>query len=73
MLVLETNEKDPTKLERVVRDLRVEVGREFGLTLADLVPVRRGQIPKTTSGKVQRGAVRDLYLAGELLRLVASG
>jgi len=73
VLVLETNEKDPTKLERVVRDLRVEVGREFGLTLADLVPVRRGQIPKTTSGKVQRGAVRDLYLAGALLRLVASG
>jgi acyl-CoA synthetase (AMP-forming)/AMP-acid ligase II len=70
VLVLETNEKDPANLEPMLRDLRVEVGREFGLTLADLVPVRRGQLPKTTSGKVQRGVVRDLYLAGELVRLV---
>ena len=66
VLVLETNEKDPAAVETMLRDLRVEVGREFGLTLADVVPVKRGQIPKTTSGKVQRGAVRDLYLAGEL-------
>lgn len=72
VLVLETNEKDPEKLAPMLRDLRVEVGREFGLTLADLVPVRRGQIPKTTSGKVQRGVVRDLYLAGELARLADS-
>ena len=69
ILVLETSVKDPERLEPMLRDLRVEVGREFGLALADLVPVRRGQIPKTTSGKVQRGRARDLYLAGELQRL----
>ena len=69
VLVLETGEKDPDKLEPLLRDLRVEVGREFGLALADIVPVRRGQIPKTTSGKVQRGIVRELYVAGELTRL----
>ncbi|MFQ5350560.1 MAG: AMP-binding protein, partial [Thermoanaerobaculia bacterium] len=70
VLVLESSDKDPAALAPMLRDLKVEIGREFGLVLADLVPVRRGQIPKTTSGKVQRGAVRDLYLAGELARLV---
>ena len=69
VLVLETTEKDPANLAPLLRDLRVEIGREFGLPLADLVPVKRGQIPKTTSGKVQRGRVRDLYLAGDLDRL----
>jgi acyl-CoA synthetase (AMP-forming)/AMP-acid ligase II len=70
VLVLEVGEKDPTRLQRLLRDLRVAVGRAFGLPLADLVAVRRGQLPKTTSGKVQRGAVRDLYRAGELPRLL---
>ena len=73
VLVLETISKDPAGLAPMLQDLRVEIGREFGLTLADLVPVRRGQIPKTTSGKVQRGVVRDLYLAGELVRLTGQG
>ena len=71
VLVLETSEKDPARVEPMLRDLRVEIGREFGLALADLVAVKRGQIPKTTSGKVQRGVVRDLYLAGRLARLAA--
>jgi acyl-CoA synthetase (AMP-forming)/AMP-acid ligase II len=70
VLVLETNEKDPERLDQTLHRLRIEVGREFGLTLADVVPVKRGQLPKTTSGKVQRGVVRDLYLASELVRLV---
>ena len=69
VLVLETSQKDPERLRPMLRELRVEVGREFGLTLADVVPVKRGQIPQTTSGKVQRGVLRDLYLAGRLVRL----
>ncbi len=69
VLVVETSAKDPATLEPLLHDLRVQIGREFGLTLADLVAVKRGQIPKTTSGKVQRGRARDLYLAGELVRL----
>ena len=69
VLVLETSRKDPERLRPMLRALRVEVGREFGFTLADVVPVRRGQIPKTTSGKVQRGVVRDLYLSGGLTLL----
>ncbi|MCH7666668.1 MAG: AMP-binding protein [Acidobacteria bacterium] len=69
ILVLEVSHKDPAKLEALSRDLRVAVGHEFGLTLADVVLVKRGLLPKTTSGKVQRGVIRDRYLTGDLARL----
>ncbi|MCP4204764.1 MAG: fatty acyl-AMP ligase [bacterium] len=69
ILVLEVSQKDQAKLDELSRELRVEVGHEFGLTLADVVLVKRGQLPKTTSGKVQRGLIRDRYLSGELTRL----
>lgn len=71
ILVVEVSEKDSDKLSELARDLRVEVGHEFGLTLADLVLVKRGQLPKTTSGKVQRGLIRERYLTGEFQRLTA--
>jgi fatty-acyl-CoA synthase len=38
--------------------------------LHDLVFVRRGSLPKTSSGKTIRGQVRELYLKGELQVLV---
>ena len=66
VIVLEVSEKDPDRVAEMLHDLRVRIGRELGLTLTDLVAVRRGQIPKTTSGKVQRAVVRERYLAGEL-------
>ena len=69
ILVLEVSHRDPAKLEALSRDLRVAVGHEFGLTLADVVLVKRGKLPKTTSGKVQRGLIRERYLTGELTRL----
>jgi acyl-CoA synthetase (AMP-forming)/AMP-acid ligase II len=41
----------------------------MGLPLADLVFVRRGRIPRTTSGKMQRNELRQRYLDGDLERL----
>lgn len=69
VLVVEVNRQDRDRLKELCRQIRIEVGHEFGFTLADVVPVKRGQLPKTTSGKVQRGLIRDHYLAGELRRL----
>lgn len=43
--------------------------QQDGLALHDLVLVRPGVIPRTTSGKVQRRACRDAYLSGGLTRL----
>jgi fatty-acyl-CoA synthase len=40
--------------------------RHSGLRLLDVVLLSPGAIPKTTSGKIRRGAVRGLYLQGEL-------
>ncbi|HEY4918847.1 MAG TPA: fatty acyl-AMP ligase [Xanthobacteraceae bacterium] len=45
------------------------VGRETGVRLFDLVPVRPGAIPLTTSGKVRRTRCGELYRDGMLARL----
>ena len=42
------------------------ISRGFGLKLYDLVVLRPGGLPRTTSGKVQRARCRALYLSGEL-------
>ena len=51
------------------REIRRRVGAAMALPLADVVFVRRGQIVKTTSGKVRRKELRRRYLANELQRL----
>lgn len=69
VLVVETTERDPEKLARLGHDVRSAIGRNLSLPVADLIFVRRGRIPKTTSGKVQRRELRQLYLDGQLERL----
>jgi acyl-CoA synthetase (AMP-forming)/AMP-acid ligase II len=49
------------------------VGSESGVRLFDLVPVRPGAIPLTTSGKVRRGKCRELYRGGELAEVRVRG
>jgi len=69
ILVMEVAERDGEALKRLEREVRLRIGREMALPLADVVFVRRGQVPKTTSGKVQRGELRQRYLEGKLERL----
>lgn len=69
VVVVEVNDRQPELLAQLGQEIRHRVGRVLSLPLADVVFVRRGKIPKTTSGKVQRRALRDLYLDGELERL----
>lgn len=66
VLVVETAERDTEKMRALAREVKTRIGQTMGLPLADLVLVRRGQIPKTTSGKVQRGQLRDRYLKGQI-------
>src|SRR5690606_4169806 len=68
VLVVETSAGTPAELGSQAQAIRQRVGRELGLPLADIAFVRRGRIPKTTSGKVQRRELRARYLAGELER-----
>lgn len=44
----------------------VALSRNFGLRLHDFVLVRPGALPRTTSGKLQRGRCRELYLSDAL-------
>ncbi|MYU22517.1 fatty acyl-AMP ligase [Streptomyces sp. SID8352] len=53
----------PARLRRLVRDA---VWDNHRLETDDVLLVRRGSLPKTTSGKVQRRAARGLYEAGTL-------
>ncbi len=69
VLVLETSQKDPEILAQMARDVRLKIADALSLPLADIAFVRRGQIPKTTSGKVRRRQLRQLYLDGDLSRL----
>lgn len=69
VLAVEAAERDPEKRARMAHEIRSLIGRQLGLPLADLVFVRRGRLPKTTSGKVQRRQLRAMYLEGTLDRL----
>lgn len=72
VIVAELQDPDPTRIGAIARDIRVRVGRELGLPLADVMLVRRGTLPKTTSGKVQRRQLKALYLQGRLEALTAA-
>ena len=60
---------DPTQLRIAAEDA---VALAFGVRLHDLVLVRPGSLPKTTSGKVRRHEARRLYAAGLLERVIPS-
>jgi acyl-CoA synthetase (AMP-forming)/AMP-acid ligase II len=66
VLVVEVLERDPSALPSLGQEIRRRVGHSLGLPLADLVFVRRGRLPRTTSGKIQRRELKELYLDGTL-------
>lgn len=41
--------------------IRRKVGQEHEISLGEVIFVPRGSIQRTTSGKIQRGATRDLF------------
>lgn len=53
-------------LGEIARSVRFVVSREFGVRPAGVVLVRPGGVRRTTSGKIQRAAMRDLFLAKSL-------
>ena len=69
ILVVECSEREPDARAAMERQIRLEISQALSLPIADLVFVRRGKIPKTTSGKVQRRQLKQHYLEGQLERL----
>jgi acyl-CoA synthetase (AMP-forming)/AMP-acid ligase II len=66
IVIVETLSRGTDDLGAMEREIRTRIGRDLGLQLADLMFVRRGHIPRTTSGKVQRAELRRRYLAGQI-------
>jgi acyl-CoA synthetase (AMP-forming)/AMP-acid ligase II len=59
----------PDEIGKAVADAFACVTHEHGLRLIDLVVVRAGSLPRTSSGKIRRSRAREIYLANGFLRL----
>jgi hypothetical protein len=55
-----------TERAALAEAVRRRVQERLYLTTADVVLLEPGQLPKTTSGKLQRRRTREQYLNGEL-------
>ena len=58
-----TSRADP---QPAIEAIRAAVSNRHGLSVAEVVFLPAGAIPRTTSGKLARRACRDAYLSGEL-------
>lgn len=55
-----------SEVERLQADLRRAIAEAHEVDLLDVLVLRGGVLPRTTSGKLQRMETRRMYLAGEL-------
>jgi hypothetical protein len=65
-------EATTTALPELERAIRRRVSDELALAVGDVVIVRPGFLPKTSSGKIKRGPTRQLYLDGTLIFVAAA-
>jgi fatty-acyl-CoA synthase len=68
VIVLETRETDGDKLNAIRAAVSKAVRSELGVPPADVVCLQPGNLPKTSSGKLQRRKTRSQYISGELGR-----
>jgi fatty-acyl-CoA synthase len=66
VVVFETQVTGDTALHDLKSEVRKAVQQGIGLTADDVVAVKVGVLPKTSSGKLQRAKTRELYETGEL-------
>ncbi len=61
VLVVEVRKRNGQSYGDVVHRIRERVAEEFELALDAIVLIRRGTLPRTSSGKVRRGTTRQRY------------
>lgn len=66
-LVLVVESRSASDKRTIEKTLRMKIRQRLGLAVADVVIVSHGTISRTTSGKIQRHALKLRYLAGELV------
>jgi acyl-CoA synthetase (AMP-forming)/AMP-acid ligase II len=57
------------KLAQLKREVTSAISNTHGLSVADIVPVPRGSLPITTSGKIRRASCAELYRNNSFSRL----
>lgn len=72
-IVVEADLGDTDDAAEIVALIRRRVRDEFGLPGAGVVLIRKGSLPRTTSGKVQRSLTRSLLTANRMPVLHADG
>jgi acyl-CoA synthetase (AMP-forming)/AMP-acid ligase II len=55
--------------EDFAAETRRIIARDVGIQIDRVIALPRGAIPRTTSGKIQRGVARDLFRGGDLGRV----
>jgi acyl-CoA synthetase (AMP-forming)/AMP-acid ligase II/NAD(P)-dependent dehydrogenase (short-subunit alcohol dehydrogenase family) len=55
---------------QVIKTIRTAIASNLGISPAYVVPVDKSDFPKTTSGKIQRGKLKDLFKAGHFRDIV---
>ncbi len=68
VIVAETAEKDPEKRAELAQRVKAHLSSALSLAAADVVLLGVGELPKTTSGKLQRRKTREQYLSRTLAR-----
>ncbi|HWU90239.1 MAG TPA: AMP-binding protein, partial [Kofleriaceae bacterium] len=66
VVVQEVDGERAPPLEQLLADARQAIAEAHDVVPHELVLIRRGSVPKTTSGKIQRRACAAAYRAGEL-------
>ena len=66
VIVHEIEPRTEYRIAEVAAAVRRAVSDRNGLEVGALVLLKAGTIPKTSSGKIRRGACREAYLGGEL-------
>lgn len=67
-VVAETHAKTAEETSRLEGEVVARIAAHVGVPPDRVVLVPPGSVPKTSSGKLRRGATRDLYRAGQLGR-----
>lgn len=72
VIVHELNVRNCENPDAIFQKMRNLVSEEHELQLDSIVLLKPGQIPKTSSGKIQRRATKAMYLDGKLTGIVAA-
>lgn len=64
VLIVETRQKEESARQKVIDEIRRAVVETASVQLDHIELVQPGTVPKTTSGKIQRGICRERFLNG---------